>query len=152
MAAPCVARQGEKHGRAMRSPKGEAWWARRDSNPQAVRHKILNLACLPISPLAREDKQCRVSGARCQDFAWCGARCCGGVDRIIGERIISIARMSRPMRCEVCSPRKRAEGTARDTLNRTLRRHPYSDTLNRLAYSSQGKRSIDEAVRLSVSE
>ena len=29
------------------------WWARRDSNPQAVRHRILNPACLPISPLAR---------------------------------------------------------------------------------------------------
>ncbi len=28
-------------------------WARGDLNPQALRHKILSLACLPISPLAR---------------------------------------------------------------------------------------------------
>ena len=31
----------------------EAWWAGRDSNPQALRHQILSLTCLPISPLAR---------------------------------------------------------------------------------------------------
>ena len=32
----------------------EGWWARRDLNSQALRHKILSLACLPISPLARK--------------------------------------------------------------------------------------------------
>ena len=29
------------------------WWARRESNPHALLHKILNLARLPISPLAQ---------------------------------------------------------------------------------------------------
>jgi hypothetical protein len=31
----------------------KSWWARRDSNPHAVRHENLNLACIPISPLAQ---------------------------------------------------------------------------------------------------
>ena len=28
------------------------WWARRDSNSHALRHQLLRLACIPISPLA----------------------------------------------------------------------------------------------------
>lgn len=36
---------------SLRSP---CWWARRDSNPQALRHKILNLACLPVPPLTHQ--------------------------------------------------------------------------------------------------
>ena len=31
----------------------EGLWAGGDLNPQALRHKILSLACLPISPLAQ---------------------------------------------------------------------------------------------------
>ena len=36
-----------------RTVKNRFWWARGDLNPQALRHKILSLACLPISPLAQ---------------------------------------------------------------------------------------------------
>ena len=52
-------RRGRVEWLAVRSPQGEAW-ARRDSNPHAVRHKILNLACLPISPHAQSYKEERV--------------------------------------------------------------------------------------------
>jgi hypothetical protein len=39
-------------GNRATSPSGE-WCGRRDSNPHAVKHEILNLACLPVSSLPR---------------------------------------------------------------------------------------------------
>ncbi len=33
------------------------WWARRDSNSYALRHQLLRLACIPISPLAQIDSE-----------------------------------------------------------------------------------------------
>lgn len=35
--------------------KLNAWWARRDSNPQGLLHAILSRARIPIPPLAHSD-------------------------------------------------------------------------------------------------
>src|SRR5690606_5980042 len=48
-------RQGRK-GQSGREQTGwSRWCARRDLNPHTLRHQNLNLACLPISPLAQRE-------------------------------------------------------------------------------------------------